>query len=83
MAQNQSSTDRELLEDLYSFLKERTFVAGDEVSVRDMVQRYARPPLTMHYRAAMQLTVADYKRLDSLLEKLKAHLEPEQQSEPV
>lgn len=77
------STDRELLEALYSFLKERTFVAGDEASVRDMVQRYARPPLTMHYRTVMQMSVSEYRRLGNLLEKVKAHLEPEQKRESV
>lgn len=75
-------TDRELLQQLFNFLKARRFVAGDEASVRDMVRRYKQPPLTIHYRAAMQLTVADYQQLGSLLEAVKIHLE-EASPEPV
>jgi hypothetical protein len=67
-------TDRALLEQLFAFLKERDFVLGNETSVKDMVLRYARPPLTMHYRAAMQLTIQDYKTLGKLLKTLDDHL---------
>ena len=74
-------TDHELLVSLFEFLKARDFVLGNEGSVRDMVTRYARPPLTMHYRCAMQLTMQDYKDLALLLSKIDAHLKQENTTE--
>ena len=70
-------TDHELLVSLFEFLKARNFVQGNEGSIRDMVTRYARPPLTMHYRYAMQLTVQDYKNLALLLIRINTHLNQE------
>ena len=69
-------TDRELLERLFRLLVNRDYVAGDPDSIMDMVNRYQRPPLTMHYRIAMQMTVNDYKRLADVLETISKHLYP-------
>lgn len=69
--------DRELLEQVYLFLHERDFVLGDEGSVRDMVNRYARPPLTLRNRACMQLTIQEYKMLAIILVTIGKHLYPE------
>ena len=76
-------TDHELLVSLFEFLKARDFVLGNEGSVRDMVMRYARPPLTMHYRCAMQLTMQDYKDLALLLSQIDTHLKQEVVTESV
>lgn len=70
-------TDHDLLVKLFTFLKARDFVLGNEGSVKDMVKRYQRPPLTMHYRACMQLTVQDYKDLAVLLTEIDTHLKAE------
>lgn len=67
-------TDRELLEQLFGFLKQRSFVIGDEASTRDMVQRYQRPPVTMLHRVAMQMTTQDYNNLGTLLNRIDDHL---------
>ena len=76
-------TDHELLVSLFEFLKARDFVLGNEGSVRDMVNRYARPPLTMHYRCAMQLTMQDYKDLALLLSQIDTHLKQVEVTESV
>lgn len=69
-------SDRELLEKLYTFLKERQFVEGDPESIRVMTQSFRQPPLTMHFRVAMQLTRRDYKALSALMREIKQHLTP-------
>lgn len=69
-------TDREALEALFKFMVGRNYCTADLDSVRDMVQRYVRPPLTRHYRVAMQMTVNDYKDLSVLLDKIDKHLNP-------
>lgn len=68
------TTDRQLLERLFAFLRDRNFIAGDEASTRDMVLRYAQPPLTLHHRVAMQLTIADYQALTALATEIDAYL---------
>lgn len=75
-------TDRELLEQLFNLLVRRNFIVGDETSVRDMVKRYQQPPLTMHHRVAMQMTIAEYKVLGDLLEEIVEHFKPTDQVEP-
>lgn len=67
-------TDRELLIELAVFLASRAYIEGDKASIADMVQRYANPPLTLHYRAAMRLTVTEYRQLQALLERVNNHL---------
>lgn len=69
-------TDHELLLALYTFMKNRTFIGGDEASVKDMVQRYKQPPLTMLNRVAMQMTVNDYNLLVAIMQRIQGHLEP-------
>lgn len=69
-------SDRELLEALFDFMVKRNFVIGDEVSVKDMVLRYKQPPLTMHQRVCMQMTVRDYANLEKLLERIVEHFDP-------
>jgi hypothetical protein len=75
-------TDRELLERLFNTLVRRNFIVGDEVSTRDMVKRYQQPPLTMHHRVAMQMTLAEYKALGNLLEEIVEHFNPANAVEP-
>lgn len=70
-------TDRELLQELFGFLVGRNYVEGDEQSIRDMVLRYKQPPLTLYHRVCMQMTKADYDRLDNLLERIVAHFSPD------
>lgn len=68
-------TDRELLAELYQFLQGRAFIIADKDSVSDMVKRYKNPPLTLYRRAAMQMTMSEYKRLGELLAQVKERLE--------
>lgn len=70
-------SDRELLQRLFDMLRQRNFILGDEASVRDMVQRYRQPPVTLHQRVAMQLTVAEYQALAALLSEINQHLKEE------
>ena len=80
-------SERELLEQLAAFLRGRNFIQGDPASIKDMVQRYQQPPLTMHNRVAMQMTVAEYRQLGTLLETISQHLKEDTvepaQPEPV
>lgn len=76
-------TDRELLERLFNILVRRNFIVGDEASTRDMVKRYQQPPLTMHHRVAMQMTIAEYKVLGDLLEEIVGHFKPSELAQPV
>lgn len=69
-------SDRELLERLFNLLVRRNFIIGDEASTRDMVKRYQRPPVTMHNRVAMQMTIPEYKALGDLLAEIDKHLNP-------
>lgn len=75
-------TDRVLLERLFNLLVRRNFIVGDETSVRDMVKRYQQPPLTMHHRVAMQMTIDEYKLLGDLLEEIVEHFNPANSAEP-
>jgi hypothetical protein len=69
-------TDREALEALFRFMANRNFVSGTPEVVRDMVKRYEQPPLTMHYRVAMQMTKAEYDSVSLLLTRIMHHLKP-------
>lgn len=84
---SQNLTDRELLEQLATFLRGRNFITGDAASIKDMVQRYQQPPLTMLNRVGMQMTLTDYRQLGVLLETISNHLKEADvepvQSEPV
>jgi hypothetical protein len=68
-------TDREMLQQLATFLNKRTFIQGDEASIRDMVKRYANPPLTLVNRVSMRLTVNELNQLNSLMQKVNGHLQ--------
>lgn len=68
-------TDREMLQQLADFLNKRTFAQGDEASVRDMVKRYANPPLTLVNRVSMRLTVTEFNQLNTLMQKINRHLQ--------
>lgn len=76
-----TTNDHELLQQLADFLNSRTFIHGDEASIRDMVLRYGNPPLTRLYQVAMRLTVAELNQLNSLMQKVNNHLQPTLQSE--
>lgn len=67
-------TDRELLVELFDFLKNRSFIMGDKEGVRDMALRYKQPPLTMYYRIAMKMTIDDYNQLAALMNRIDEHL---------
>jgi len=69
-------TDRELLTQLAQFIVTRDFIEADEKTIRDMVTRYTAPPLTLHRRVAMRMTVNDYNILNTLLLKINEHLKP-------
>lgn len=68
-------TDSELLQELATFLSQRTFIMGDEASIRDMVFKYKNPPFTLLNRAAMRMTVAEFNYLNDLMLKVNAHLQ--------
>lgn len=68
--------EREMLEKLSSFLNMRTFIEGDAESIADMVRRYGNPPLTMHNRVAMQMTVTEYKQFQALMRRVNGYLKP-------
>lgn len=70
-------TDRELLEKVFRFLAKRNYVALDDASIVDMVTRYQNPPLTRLHRICMQMTVNDYKELETLLEQIKEQFNPD------
>jgi hypothetical protein len=74
--------DRELLEKLYGFMLGKNFVSiPDTKALRDMVTRYKQPPLTMHYRVAMQMTVNDYDQIFAILTEIHEYLTPIQKAE--
>ena len=70
------STDKELLQELFNFMVKRSYVQGDEAGIMDMVQRYKQPPLTRYHQVCMQMTQADYRNLENLLERIVAHFAP-------
>lgn len=74
-------TDREMLQQLADFLNQRTFIQGDEASVRDMVLRYSNSPLTLLNRAAMRLTITELNQLNAIMQKVNDHLQSTLQSE--
>jgi hypothetical protein len=70
--------DRELLAEIYEFLRHRNYITVDKKSVVDMVQRYQNPPLTLLNRAAMQMTLSEYAAFSKLLKRIGEQLkEPE------
>lgn len=69
-------TEREMLQKLFDFMAGRNFIAGDTDSVKDMVRRYKQPPLTMHFRVAMQMTKTEYDTLYALLTEIQPYLYP-------
>jgi ribosomal protein L30/L7E len=71
-------TDRQLLEKIFLLLVNNPVVIADEASIRDMLARYANPPLSMHYRAALKLTVNDANALNGLLKSINDHLKVQQ-----
>lgn len=75
-------TDRELLEEVFRMLQGRNYVTLNYEALRDMVTRYNYPPLTMHFRYAMQLTQPDYERLGKLLARIDEHLNPPPKEQP-
>lgn len=75
-------TDRELLELLVGFIKRGDFIAGDEAGVLDMVKRYQHPPLTMHYRVAMRMTVNEYNELARTMKQIEVHLKETEHADP-
>jgi hypothetical protein len=70
-------TDRELLQEMFNFMVKRSFVEGDEASIRDMVLRYKQPPLTLYNKVCMQMTKQDYDKLTDLLGRVVEHFSPE------
>lgn len=74
MSAQQKSPERLLLEKLYPFLIGRNFVQGMPDMLRDMVVRYKQPPLTMHYRVAMQMTVNEYEYFFGLITELHEYM---------
>lgn len=70
-------TDRELLEKLANFLNGMTFIEGDMSSIRDMIARYGNPPLTLHNRVAMRMSVNEYKQFQALMQRVNGYLKPE------
>lgn len=73
--------DRELLQQLADFLNKRTFIHGDEASIRDMVMRYANPPFTLVNRVAMRMTVPELNQLNTLMQRVNDHLQSNLQIE--
>lgn len=75
MAKQTPPTDRQLLEELYGFLLGKNFVQFSGLdSLRDMVKRYQNPPLTMHKRVCMQMTVNEYDAYFALITKVHEHI---------
>lgn len=70
-------TDREFLEKLAAILNRSSLIMADEASIRDMVQRYKNPPLSLRSRAALRLTVNDLNALQKLMPQVNEHLKPE------
>lgn len=68
--------ERELLSKLALFLNERTFIEGDMKSIADMLLRYGNPPLTMHNRIAMRMSVTEYKQFQALMQRVNGYLMP-------
>lgn len=61
------SKERKLLAELVAFLADKPLITSDVASIQDMFERYANPPFTMHFRAAMRMTITDTTRLQTLL----------------
>lgn len=68
--------ERELLERLAASLNQRTFIEGDAKSIADMFARYGNPPLTMHNRVAMRMSVPEYQQFQALMRRVNGYLEP-------
>ena len=73
-------TDRELLERLFALMQGRSFIVGDEATIKAMVRSMKNPPMTMYHRVAMQLTVNDYRQLANVLTDIEHHLRDEHDS---
>lgn len=71
------SKERKLLAELIAFLADKPLITSDVASIQDMFERYANPPFTMHYRAAMRLTITDTTRLQTLLRQARELLTTE------
>jgi len=65
----------DLLNELFAFLKGRTFVVGDEQTIKAMTQSMQNPPMTMRNRVVMQMTVKDYQHLAKLLATIEQQLQ--------
>lgn len=74
MTKPAKTPERILLDKLYAFLLGRNFVQGMPDMLRDMVKRYKQPPLTMHYRVGMQMTVPEYDHLFDLITELHEYM---------
>lgn len=74
MSAQPKTPERLLLEKLYPFLIGRNFVQGMPDMLRDMTKRYQQPPLTMHYRVGMQMTVNEYEYFFSLITALHEYM---------
>lgn len=67
-------TDRELLAQLARLLAPLSAIEGDADSIRDMVTRYANPPLTLHNRVSLRMTKTQYTQLEALMKRINEHL---------
>lgn len=74
MSVQPKTPERVLLDKLYAFLLGRNFVQGMPDMLRDMVKRYQQPPLTMHYRVGMQMTVNEYDYFFDLITELHEYM---------
>ncbi len=69
-----------LLLKLFEFLKARDYVYGDKESVSWMVKNMQYPPLTMHRRIAMPMTLAEYQELGKLLTAIDSLVHPKKEA---
>jgi len=70
-------TDRELLQRLYTYLQQRSYVTLDDAALKDMVLRYQFPLLTAYSRVVMQMTAGEFNALNDLMKTIEAQLKAE------
>lgn len=63
-----------MLATLCHFITTKQFVQGEMGSIKDMTMRYKSTPISLAYPIVMRLSVAEYNRLNKLLDEAHALL---------
>lgn len=64
----------QLLAELYTFLRGREYILGDQQSIAGMVKMFKNPPLTARTPVAMKMSKADYVQFNKLMKRVEQAL---------